>query len=164
MEAILILRKFCFKLFLIIIYVIFTTNLTACEKKQNNKGTSKVNTNINEISKLINLPYRPISVSWQTTEIGDPNDMRVPGPADWSLDAVLLFSKSQVKDILSKSKKIQDDSKYLLNTINKNLLEKNDVMDKEVYQADIFAKTPLLDGIIVRIKNTNKLFVSLQTK
>jgi len=123
-----------------------------------------VNTNIDELSKFINLPYRPKSVWWQTTEIGDPNDTRVPGPTDWSMDAVLLFDEQQVEAILSKSKKIHNDSKYLINTISKNVLHEDDVMNNEVYQGDLFAKSPLLDGIIVRIKGTNKLLVSFQTR
>ena len=62
--------------------------------------TSTEKTNIAELAELINLEYIPVSVVWQVVRLGpEPGDIRLPGPSDAYLVAVLTYTPSVINEI-----------------------------------------------------------------
>jgi hypothetical protein len=163
---------------------IITHALTSCHKERDIKMTSAISTDIKGLSELINLPYQPKAVWWQVTRCGTPNAVMALGPTDTILDAVLLFDEKDIEAILKKlktniepvyspeQKAIIEKYKIFETTAPKspeliayeaalhNLLKEHGELDDKTYQATLFTYR---DGRVVRIKGTNKLYVTYST-
>ncbi len=149
---------------IIILTVSMSLNMIACNNKQGNERPTKVSTEIYSLSKFINLPYQPQAAWWQTTKIGSSNDIMAIGPTDWRLNAVLLFDNNEINNILKDSQLEYYSSSQIDADIIGNILDDHGILDKDAYKADMFIKSPLLTGVMVRIKQTNKIFLSLSTR
>lgn len=147
--------------------------------------TSEVSTDIKELSEYINLPYQPKAVWWQITRQGTPPLIVSFGPTDWIVDAVLLFDKEDLEAILNKSKQnieplYSPEQKAIIKKNEKlyieapespeyiareaalhNLLKEHGELEDKTYKPTLFTYR---DGRVVRIKGTNKLYVTYQTR
>jgi hypothetical protein len=177
--------KVSIKLLAILALSIIAFTLNACNKKKDIKMTSEVSTDIKELSKFINLPYQPKAVWWQITRQGTPSLIVSFGPTDWIVDAVLLFDKEDLEAILNKSKQniepvYSPEQKAIIEKYEKfetiapkspeviayegtlhNLLKEHGELEDKTYKPTLFTYR---DGRVVRIKGTNKLYVTYQTR
>ena len=175
--------KTSIKLLAILALSLIAFALPACHKEKDLKMTSEISSNIRELP--LNLPCQPKAVWWQTTRLGTPDTPRSPGPNDWIVDAVLLFDKKDLDTILKKSKPniepvyspeqkaINDKYEKLYISAPKspediaydaelhNLLKEHGELEDQTYEATLF--TTRSSGRVVRIKGTNKLYVSYST-
>jgi hypothetical protein len=62
--------------------------------------SSDVDRLLKQIASRIELPYRPTTVLWQTTQIGDG----VLGPSDWTLTAVMTFKAIDANKMVAAAK------------------------------------------------------------
>jgi hypothetical protein len=77
--------------------------LIGCDSKMpanDVKESNVVNKEIGNLAKLINLPFEPVRVIWETSES--------PGGRDWSLTAMLEFSPHDFQALLEQSSKLGD--------------------------------------------------------
>lgn len=137
---------------------------TACAKKKD-----AVSNDIDRLGKLIHLPARPASVSFETIDL---SDSRALGPTDWYLMASLSYSGEQIAQITAQSKPATEPG----------LLDKNEIRPwfspalkanwidagahlrsaASAYQATVFYKGTLHDGYFVAIPGSNEIFLYMQ--
>lgn len=116
-----------------------------------------------ELSKFIALPFPPKAVWWRTAEREGSGSM---GPTDWELMAVLQFSPQGIESIISRTKIIQSDSPEKIVAGSPGMIEMlkgHGSVGERLYSAELFAKSPLLEGFIAQIKGTDKLFIYFST-
>jgi hypothetical protein len=174
------------KLLVILALSLIAFAQTGCNKERDNKMTSEISTNIKELP--LNLPYQPKAVWWQETRRGTPPLIVSFGPTDTIVDAVLLFDEKDLKAILKKSKPItphvySPSDQQIIKIIEQNrkprelapkspediayeaelhnLLKEHGELEDKTYEATLF--TIRSSGRVVRIKGTNKLYVSYST-
>ncbi len=51
------------------------------------------------LAKMVNLPAVPVSARWSVAPQSQSDSGRVPGPADWTLDATITFSPADAGKI-----------------------------------------------------------------
>jgi hypothetical protein len=169
--------KLLFALIVIAAVATVTASLVACNKNKDEKRTSEVSTDIDTLSRFLHLPYKPIAAWWQTTRLGTPDTASAPGPNDWIFDAVLLFDKMDLEAIIRNSKPVETydippeqyglyenietfGHKNYKESLHRFLKNHGELEDKN-YKATIFTT---YDGTFTRIKGTNKLYVTYQTR
>jgi len=158
--------KTSFILITIVLVSVIIFSLNACNKKKNDKKTSEISTDIKGILWLFNPPYQPKAVWWQTIKLGTSNTPSAPGPNDYKLTAVLLLDKTDVEEILKKSTLVQSQNLSVSDTfLNKsevqNLLKDHGTLEDKIYDASYLLKN---GGSMIRIKGTDKLFISYTTR
>ena len=138
-------------------------------------ATNEVSTDVEALSKLINLPVRPVSAVWRRQVRGTANS-RVPGPTDWYLEALLTFDQDDAEKLAQEAKKSEklrdigsiDDLDWLPSEARQNFeAEPNSSKYRvkgEAYPADAFAKTPLLNGYLIRLGESPQFFLNLYTQ
>ncbi len=131
------------------------------------------------LAQIINLPARPQSALWHVSTPGNENPRSVPGPSDYTLEAVITFSDEDFQAIQA------DASAYVLDWIVewdesyfeewypdsiKNSFTFDDETGKyrlvhSVYDASqMFGKSPYLTGsFIFSDVNAGELFLSLSS-
>lgn len=122
-----------------------------------------MNTDIVELSKLLTLPFQPEAVWWHVSGEEKSDWM---GPSDWEIMAVLQFSQKDLEAIINNSKlneSLSPDKIVAASPAMSELLKGHGPVGDQLYNADLFAKSPLIYGIMVKIKGTCKLFVNFKT-
>jgi hypothetical protein len=121
---------------------------------------SRMNQDVKGLSKLINLPRPPKAVWWQTYDVGARSGM---GPSDWGLRAVLQFDPKDLNHILENSPPQEGSlSQDYLQELHVFFPEKVKLQEP-VYNPSVFARSPLLQGVMVRIESSNKILLILHT-
>lgn len=130
---------------------------------------NKVSTDVDELARLVNLPHKPVSATWQRRASGaDAGASRVPGPTDWSLTALLEFSEEDAARVVAvatarrpaatREVKAQD---WFPEAVKKHVT--GDALKGEAYDAGDFYKSPLVNGTLLRIGGTNYFVLGLYT-
>jgi len=135
----------------------------SCTKNQSTQRISTMKTDAAELSKFVALPFPPKAVWWRTTEREGSGAM---GPSDWELMAVVQFSPQYIESIISRSKSLKSDSPEKIVAGSHGMIEMlkgHGSVGERLYSAELFAKSPLLEGFVVQIKGTDKLFVYFST-
>ncbi len=149
----------------------FSSNKANSNTDFNNTPQSEVET----LSKLINLPFHPTQVIWQVREVTS-NQPESFGPTDWALLALLTFEKTHFQKILEQSpeqvnpeQSVFWKAEYIFDWFPPQLKEKL-VLAGEKYRwsihtrtAQIFAKSPLLQGYFVPLADHFQVFLFLYT-
>jgi len=136
---------------------------------------NEVSTDVEALSRLITLPAPPVSAVWRRQVRGTPNS-RVPGPTDWYLEALLTFDQDDAEKIAKEAKKLEklrdidsiEGVDWLPAETRQNLEAVPNTpkykVKGEAYPADAFAKTPLLNGYLVRLGESPQFFLKLYTQ
>ncbi len=88
------------------------------------------------------------------------------GPSDWELMAVVQFSPKELESIIGNSRLQESESPQKIVAAShpmSELLKSHGSVGDQLYSAELFAKSPLLEGFIVQIKGTDKLFIYFMT-
>ncbi len=158
--------KVVFIVIVAVTVMIIALNLTACKKRKDNKKTGEIRTDIQGISWLLKPHYQPKAVWYMITRLGTPDTTRAPGPNDYVYSAVLLFDKKDVDSLLKQASLEQSDN-LSANDIFADvpelhtLLKEHGALEAKVYDA---SNLLINGGSMVRIKGTNKLFISYITR
>ena len=135
------------------------------------KDAIVIQTSLGDLPKFINLPATPTHVKWQTEQLNGDN---------WSLTAMLQFTKADFDRILSQSTKLDSQAKskvpksYLFNllpeSINRRYQDKNTEdlieVDANTVAPNVFIdvnKSPLVNGDVVVFEKENIFLLSLYT-
>jgi len=164
------------------LFILFGLCLFACTGKQEatqeasatmNDVHSTAKTDIDQLAKFINLPSQPVAVSWSTADIGLANE-RSPGPDDWGLVALLEFEKDDLLKMINASAPSNNhqipkemlvpwlialEKKHFDKTSDDQFLQ----FTGKTYSAEVFAKSPLINGSAFIIGDT-KVLVYMYTK
>lgn len=116
--------------------------------------------NVDSLAQHINLNrYRPDSVLWTIRKLGIANE-RVPGPTDYTLQAIMNFDKKDIQKIrhqyalLSTSFKQRDIHAYKFDWLPKNyIIEVDSSIDAVTYLPFFFQAEPLINGGFIINKN-----------
>lgn len=131
----------------------------------NTKGTDEpmtiesVQTDIEALSQLVNLPYVPDAVMWKRGHLGpEAGDARLPAPSDGYLVLVLQYSPETIMKI-KESAVLRQSPKYVRQDFIEswypepvaNSFEVDDktsflILNKPYYDASIFTKSPWSQG------------------
>jgi hypothetical protein len=138
------------------------------------KQESEVSRDIDLLSKMIHLPYRPIAVIWSQENTNDQGD-RAIGPNDFTVISIVSFSEDHFRILKSDLEKTNDisDSVYLDELFVREWFPEH-VKERfyleggryriagNVYPAQIFAKGSFRNGISF-IFNNNEIFICMNT-
>jgi hypothetical protein len=135
---------------------------------------SAVSTDVDELAKLVRLPYRPSAAQWQTALLGEASD--VPGPTDWTLTAVLTFAEEDAEKLVAAAAKRRrptaigtEPLEWFPAELQEQLVPVPGPTSPlsrvrgETYDAVDIAKPPLGSGFLVRIGRSPRFLLRLQT-
>lgn len=136
------------------------------DKKATDRYLSK---SIDSLAQHINLTWRrPKSVIWTMRKLGIAGE-RVPGPTDYTLQAIMNFDKKDIQEIkhqyslLSISYKQRDIHAYKFDWLPKNyIIDVDSSMDAVTYLPSFFKAEPLINGGF--IINKNDILLQLYTQ
>jgi hypothetical protein len=124
------------------------------------------------LSKFIQEPVKISAASWGTAQLGRSGGL---GPSDWALEAVLKISREDLQFLISSSNTLPAgenpslDRRFVSNWFPEELRSRLVGDDKTYfrfnvpgYKADLFAKSPLLNGYFVPISE-EQIFLFLHT-
>ncbi len=120
--------------------------------------------------KYVNLPEKPTAVIFETLYRAKPS--RTPGPADWSLLAVLTYDQSALPRIEDKSHDQKDPvvidvseiRPWFPQALRDALVRSADQgyhLPGPAYQASKFLKVPLNDGTFTVLDSSGYLFLQM---
>lgn len=128
---------------------------------------------IDRLGRRVNLPVRPEAVVWQERRLGTNSRPEVPGPTDYALTAVLLYSPADAESIAASAGKLaapsaspvtfQDWYPAALKVLAKPGPEGRATLNGQRYHADAFFRSPLINGSLTRIADTNYFVLRLFT-
>lgn len=130
----------------------------------------KANSDVNELRQYVNLPYEPASVLWQKQARGDASaDRSAPGPSDWSIICLLQFKAEDAARIVGqtaqgqtgKTKKIKSQD-WFPDAIKRTASPDN-LIEGQSFDPAAFYKSPLTNGTLIRIGETNYFILGLYT-
>lgn len=126
-----------------------------------------------KLDRLINLPFTPIENSFREEAVrAATNSNRAPGPNDKRLVVVLRFSPEDTESLVEKVSKHQEVFKtdvepetwFPAELIAKSGTSGNEQLKGTGYSAKDFAKSPWLNGSLIRIDETDYFVLVLQTQ
>jgi len=133
------------------------------------------NTDVKQLRKFIQLPKEPVTVKWQSGDVVATSDQSVPGPKDWGLVAVLEFKPNDISELIVLSN-VKEQSRaaslpenFMWDWVEQVLDAKSKKInnfykiDGAARNADIFVRTPLLNGYWVEFKE-NTILLYLYTR
>lgn len=146
-----------------ILFILALFFLSACE---NTSEKIKMNTDIEQLQRLISLQKTPSKAMWSIKEFGGDDGL---GPNDWALVAIVEFehdiTKTLAKKTLKEDIKLPNMNWYPESFIK--YLEKTDSGEYKTslnkFHAESFFSSPLLNGYFIPIQETNSLFIYLYT-
>lgn len=161
------------KIFLLFTVLLFATKCSDKTNKavDNNNSDITFSRNIDTLKTLIDLEkYSPVNVMWKISYPGgDPHKRSmVPGPNDYILEAFIQFDRKtadQLKDdykIKSVSYKEIAVKEYWFDWLPKDLLLKDVNSSSQLFEADFFKRSPLLNGHYVFL-SVNTILIRLYT-
>jgi hypothetical protein len=150
----------------IIFGLLFLINLSCTTQNKKDTNDNQVETDIELLRKIINIPFEIDSATWQMIGIGKAFDNSY---ADYLLLAVISSSSFDEKDIEHKSiesvESFRKDStpKWFIDNFGDGFIENEAsyVFTGEVYEADLFYKTMFLQGCY--FIQENQIFLILNT-
>lgn len=136
-------------------------------------SAAAVDSDIERLGRLVNLSVRPEAVTWQERRLGTNSRPEVPGPSDYALTAVLLYGAADADTVAASAEKIapssaapvpvQDWFPAALKGAAKPGAAGRPTLDGQRYRADDFFRSPLLNGSLTRVANTNYYVLRLFT-
>ena len=149
----------------IIFGLLFLIKLSCATQNKKETNDNQVETDIELLRKIINIPFEIDSVTWQMIGIGKAFDNSY---ADYLLLAVISSSFDE-KDIEHKpvesveSFKKDSTPKWFIDNFGDGFIENETsyVFTGEVYEADLFYKTMFLQGCY--FMQENQIFLILNT-
>lgn len=159
---------------LISLLVLLSCNTT--ENKKNvmtTKNNDTIINNIKDVEKTINITNVKIdtnsSINMYLYKIGVENE-RIPGPSDYYLIAtfkILDIDTTKFKVINSLKEPLDKKSifykEWLPNSVVKTLFTKATFKEAKVYSAELFYKSPYLQGFFI-LQNDSTIYLQMQTK
>lgn len=148
---------------LVVALLLTGATVAGCTKGQSTQRITTMKTDVDELSRFIAFPFPPKAAWWRTADRGDSGAL---GPSDWELMAVLQFAPEDIESIIGKSglQKSDPPEKIIASSPGMSeLLKNHGPLEDRLYGAELFARSPLIDGFVVRIKGTDKLFIYLAT-
>ncbi len=131
------------------------------------ENTETISKDIDELAKNINLPVRPAEAVWKKKTLGNP-ESTIPGPSDYLLVAVLKYDEAEIEKIIEQTK--EKPVKGVVQTEDwfpedlKNLaqdFENEKLLSGEKYDTKSFARSPYLNGTILRVNGSNYFVLTL---
>lgn len=122
------------------------------------------NNNIDELSRLVNLPLRPQSVLWELRRLGGNTNPEVPGPTDWEITAVLIYSQSDAEKVAAAAAKIElpvADDLELKEWFPEQIKTAATKINR--YRADAYFRSPYYNGGLFRFGVTGYFVLQLFT-
>ncbi len=128
----------------------------------------KVNTDMEQLEKLISLPSAPIKSMWSIVELSKNDTF---GSNDWALVAILSFPIGTIEKLFTDEKIVGKGSFvpamnwYPTEFTTQLKIEGNSQLSTNVnkYSAELFYSSPLLNGYILPIHGTNDIYLYLFT-
>ena len=157
------------------IFILFITLLgTNCSDKKaeaDTKSNNEINfsRNVDTLKTLIDLEkYSPVNVMWKiSSNTGNPNERSIaPIPNNYVLEAFIQFDRKtadqlkddyKIKSVLYKEIVIKE---YWFDWLPKDKLLKDVNTSSQLFDADFFKKSPLLNGHYVFL-NVNTILIRL---
>ena len=131
---------------------------------------SEVKSDIETLSKQINLPVLPVEAKW-TAETLDNSKGAVPGPTDYRLTALLKYDEKGAKELVQrleaegaeKSLGNVEISQWFPEEVKKEAKTIDDrfVLEGAKYEPDLFLRVPYTGGKLIRVGETNYFVLNL---
>jgi hypothetical protein len=138
-------------------------------------GKAAASTDVDELAKRIRLPYRPAAAQWQAARLGGAS-ADVPGPTDWALIAVLTFAEEDAEKLMAEAGKRRRPTSigveplgWFPPELKAQLVTAPGAkgpmvrVSGDAYDAADFAKPPLSAGFLLRIGQSARFLLRLQT-
>ena len=166
------MRTLCASLVIIVSAVLFVTGCQQnSESHKEKKEDIVIQTTLGNLPKFINLPATPTEVKWQTEQLGGDN---------WSLTAMLQFTKADFDKIVSQSSKHETPNKpkiansYLFGLLPETIQQQySDKKAEEFVYVDAYTitpdafvdanKSPLVNGDAVVFEDEHVFLLHLYT-
>jgi len=137
---------------------------------QNANDASLVKDDVEELGKIIKLPFEPEEVAWQDNNSNDNNGRnRVPAPNEKRIVAVLKFTSEDSNRLIiqaekyapAKSAVIDAENWFPVELIAQSQLSGDETLKGNFYAADDFFLEPFNKGKFTHIANTNYFVLEL---
>lgn len=135
-------------------------------------GQAGLQTNVETLGELINLPHPPQAALWQVDKLGPASgNLRLPGPSDYYLVAVLTYEPAVMRDMqataTAKSSPVQVSEDFFKSWYPQPVRDSFEPSSLRLrapaYEATAFAKSPWLMGYMF-FPSDETLFVCLWTQ
>ena len=136
------------------------------EKMTAPENTLVLQTNIDALAAVINLPVRPTAAAWLEIPLGNP-DNRAPGPTDYRLDAFLTYSAEEAARVLEQ---VGGESNGRNKTLPTEAWWPTQVLEQATeggrisvrqYGGTSFLRSPFTQGTLSQIDGTDQFLLTL---
>ncbi len=131
-------------------------------------GQAPVSKDVNELRRLVNLPYEPRSAIWQRRARGS-GESAAPGPTDWSVVCVLELSEGDAARLVADATGRRPAAAKKVKVLEwfpeevRRRAGDDQMLEGEGLDAGPFYKSPLTNGSLVRVPGTNYFILGLYT-
>jgi len=148
------------------------TSATPKEQDSSMSGTSgqaAVSKDVNELRRLVNLPYEPRSAIWQRRARGSGESGAAPGPTDWSVVCVLELSEEDAARLVADATRQRPAAAKKVKVLEwfpeevRRRAGDDQMLEGQGFDAGLFYKSPLTNGSLVRVPETNYFVLGLYT-
>ena len=131
-------------------------------------GQAAVSEDVNELRRLVSLPYEPRSALWQRRARGS-GESAAPGPTDWSVVCVLELSEEDAARLVADATRQRPAAAKKVKVLEwfpeevRRRAGADHMLEGEGLDARPFYKSPLTNGSLVRVPETNYFVLGLYT-
>lgn len=145
-------------------------NISTSGDIQNTDQTGAARDDVEELGKIIKLPFEPEEVVWQENNLNDKNSgNRVASPSEKKIVAVLQFSSEDSSRLINQAEKyapakpsvIEAENWFPAELIAQSQLSGDETLKGNSYAADDFFLAPFNKGKFTHIPDTNFFVLEL---